>query len=87
VFIQSRGDEILPYSAYEKSKKTCIVLDSKSRRCREYVRRSFPRYDVSGVPARSLVVLIKKEEKLKSEKELVFKAAAEYIACVNCLSK
>ncbi len=67
MFINSRKLEILPYSACKKLKKTCIVLDSKSRRCRECVRRSFARCDISSVPTGSLAILIKEEEKLKLE--------------------
>jgi hypothetical protein len=49
---------MLPYSACEKSKKTCVVLDSKSRRYRECVRRGFSRYDVSSVLVKSLDMLM-----------------------------
>ncbi len=76
---------MLPCSACKKSKKTCVVLDSKSRRCRECVRRGFARYDVSSVLARSLATLIKKEEKLKLEQEAAFRLAIKSIARVDRL--
>ncbi len=78
---------MLPYSAYVKSKVACVVLDSKSRRCREYVRRSFSRCDMSSIPARSLNALIKEEEKLKLEREAAFKVAVESMARVDRLQK
>jgi hypothetical protein len=49
---------MLPYSAYKKLKKTCVVLNSKSYYYREYIRRSFSYYNVSSVPTKSLNVLI-----------------------------
>ncbi len=76
---------MLPYSACEKLKKTCVILDSKSRRCRECVRRGFARYDVSSVLAESLAILIKKEEKLKLEQEAAFCLAVKSIARVDRL--
>ncbi len=76
---------MLPYSTCEKSKKTYIILDSKSRRCREYVRRSFACCDVSGVPAGSLAILIKEEEKLKLEREAAFCLAVKSMAWVDRL--
>ncbi len=85
VFINSRRLEILPYSACEKLKKTCVVLDLKSRRYRECVRRSFARCDVSSVPARSLTILIKEEEKLKLEQEAAFCSAIKSMARVDRL--
>ncbi len=84
-FINSRGLEILPYSACKKLKKTCVVLDSKSRRCGEYVRRGFARCDVSSVPAESLAILIKEEEKLKLEREAAFCLAIKSMAWVDRL--
>ncbi len=64
--IYKKGKEILPCSAYIKSSKSksCKVLANKSKRYREYIRRSLPRYDVSGVPASNLSRLIKKDERL-----------------------
>jgi hypothetical protein len=76
---------MLPCSAYTKLKVACVVLDSKSRRYREYIRRSFSRCDISGIPARSLNTLIKEEEKLKLEREAAFKVTVESIARVNRL--
>jgi hypothetical protein len=76
---------MLPCSACEKSKKSCVVLNSKSRRCRECVRRGFSCYDVSGVPARSLDALIREEEKLKLEREAAFRSAVESMARVDRL--
>ncbi len=76
---------MLPYSACKKSKKTCIILDSKSHRCGECVRRGFARYDVSGVPAGSLAILIKEEEKLKLEREAAFRLAVKSMARVDRL--
>ncbi len=67
MFINSRGLEILSYSTYKKLKKTYVILDLKSRRYKEYVRRSFACYDMSSIPTRSLAILIKEEEKLKLE--------------------
>ncbi len=78
---------MLPCSAYTKSKVACVVLDSKSRRYREYIRRGFSRCDVSSIPARSLNTLIKEEEKLKLEREAAFKVAVESITRVNRLQK
>ncbi len=76
---------MLPCSAYKKLKKTCVVLNSKSRRCREYICRGFSRCDVSGIPARSLNILIKEEEKLKIEREAAFWSAVKSIARVDQL--
>ncbi len=85
MFINSRRLEILPYSTCKKLKKTCVILDSKSRRYREYVRRGFARCDVSSVSTRSLAILIKKEEKLKLEREAAFCLAIKSIARVDRL--
>jgi hypothetical protein len=49
---------MLPYSAYKKLKKSCVVLNSKSCCYRECIRRSFSYYNVSSVPTRSLNTLI-----------------------------
>jgi hypothetical protein len=76
---------MLPYSACEKSKKACVVLDSKSRRCRECVRRGFSRYNVSSVPAKSLNTLMQEEEKLKLEREAAFRSVIKSMARVNRL--
>ncbi len=76
---------MLPCSAYTKSKVACVILDSKSRRYREYIRRSFSRYNISSIPAKSLNTLIKEEEKLKLEREAAFKVAVESIARINRL--
>ncbi len=76
---------MLPCSACAKSKVACVVLDSKSRRCRECVRRGFSRCDVSSIPARSLNILIKEEEKLKLEREAAFRSAVKSIARVDRL--
>ncbi len=76
---------MLPCSAYKKLKKTCVVLNSKSRRCRECVCRSFSCCDISGIPAKSLNILIKEEEKLKLEREAAFYSAIKSIARVNRL--
>jgi hypothetical protein len=38
---------------------------------------------MSNIPARSLNILIKEEEKLKLEREAAFKVTVESIACVN----
>ncbi len=78
---------MLPCSACTKLKVAYVVLDLKSRRCREYIRRGFSRCNVSGIPARSLNALIKEEEKLKLEREAAFKVAVESIARVNRLQK
>ncbi len=86
-FINSRGTEMLPCSACAKSKVACVVLDSKSRRCGECVRRGFSRCDVSGIPAGSLDALMKEEEKLKLEREAAFKVAVESMARVDRLQK
>ncbi len=85
MFINSRRLEILPYNTCKKLKKTCIILDSKSRRCREYVRRGFARYNMSSIPTRSLAMLIKEEEKLKLEREAAFCLAVKSIARVDRL--
>jgi hypothetical protein len=74
---------MLPCSAYTKSKVAYVVLDLKSHRCRECVRRGFSYYDVSSILVRSLNTLIKEEEKLKLEREAAFKVAVESIARVN----
>ncbi len=76
---------MLPYSTCKKLKKTCVVLDSKSRRYRECVCRGFACYDVSSVPAGSLVILIKEEEKLKLEREAAFCLAVKSMAWVDRL--
>ncbi len=76
---------MLPCSAYAKSKVAYIVLDSKSRRYREYIRRSFSCYNMSSIPARSFNTLIKEEEKLKLEREAAFKVTIESITRVNRL--
>ncbi len=59
-------------SAYVKAGKPELykVLQEKSKRCRECVRRGFARYDVSGVPARNLDKLIREDERLTAEREL-----------------
>ncbi len=64
--IYKKGKEILSCSAYIKSSKSKSykVLANKSKRCREYVRRSLPCYDVSGVPAGNLSRLIKEDKRL-----------------------
>ncbi len=85
MFINSRRLEILPYNACERLKKTCVILDSKSRRYRECVRRSFARYDMSSVSAGSLAILIKEEEKLKLEREAAFCLVIKSIARVDRL--
>ncbi len=85
MFINSRRLEILPCNTYKKLKKTYVVLDSKSRRYRECIRRSFARYDVSSIPARSLAILIKEEEKLKLEREAAFCLAIKSIARIDRL--
>ncbi len=74
---------MLPYSAYKKLKKSCVILNSKSRRYRECVCRSFSYYDVSSVPTRSLNTLIQEEEKLKLERKAVFCSVIKSIARVN----
>ncbi len=76
---------MLSYSAYKKLKKTCIVLNFKSRRCRECVRRGFSCYNMPGVPARSLNILIKEEEKLKLERKAAFRSTVKSIARVDRL--
>ncbi len=76
---------MLPYSSYEKLKKTCIILNSKSRCYKEYIRRSFACCDVFSVPTKSLAMLIKEEEKLKLEREAAFRSAIKSIARVNRL--
>ncbi len=78
---------MLPCSACAKSKVACVVLDSKSRRCRECIRCGFSCYDISSIPAKSLNTLIKEEEKLKLERETAFKVAVESIARINRLQK
>jgi hypothetical protein len=85
--IEKKGEEMLPCSAYIKAGKPelCKVLLEKSKRCRECVRKGFARYDVSSIPARSLAVLIKEEEKLKLEREAAFRSAIKSIARVNRL--
>ncbi len=85
MFINSRRLEILPYNTCKKLKKTCVVLDSKSHRYRECIRRGFAYYNVSGIPAKSLAILIKKEEKLKLEREAAFCLAIKSIARVDRL--
>ncbi len=64
--IYKKGKEILPCSACVKfsKSKSYKVLANKSKRCREYVRRGLPRYNVSGVPAGNLSRLIKEDERL-----------------------
>ncbi len=76
---------MLSYSFYKKLKKTCVILNSKSRRCRECVRRGFAYYDVSSVSAGSLAILIKEEEKLKLEREAAFCLVIKSIARVDRL--
>jgi hypothetical protein len=76
---------MLPCSTCKKLKKTYIILDSKSRRYRECVRRGFARCDVFSIPARSFAMLIKEEEKLKLEQEAAFCLAIKSIARVNRL--
>jgi hypothetical protein len=76
---------MLPYSTCKKLKKTCVVLDSKSHRCRECVRRGFARCDVSSILTGSLAILIKEEEKLKLEREAAFCLAVKSIARVDRL--
>jgi hypothetical protein len=51
------GKEIIPCSAYKSSYKEYKVLEGKSKKYREYIRRSLSGYDVSGIPARSLSAL------------------------------
>ncbi len=64
--IYKKGKEILPCSAYIKSgkSKSYKVLADKLKHYREYVRRSLPRCDVSGVPAGNLSCLIKEDKRL-----------------------
>ncbi len=64
--IYKKDKEILPCSAYVKSSKSKLykVLANKSKRYREYVRRSLPRCDVSRVPAGNLSRLIKEDKRL-----------------------
>ncbi len=76
---------MLPYSAYKKSKKPCIILNSKSCYYRECIRRSFSYYNVSGVLTRSLNTLIQEEEKLKLERKAVFYSTIKSIARVDQL--
>ncbi len=64
--IYKKGKEILPCSACVKSgkSKSYKVLANKSKRYREYVRRSLPRCDISGVLASNLSRLIKEDKRL-----------------------
>ncbi len=64
--IYKKGKEILPYSAYIKSSKSKSykVLANKLKRYREYVCRSLPCYNISGVPAGNLSCLIKEDKRL-----------------------
>jgi hypothetical protein len=76
---------MLSYSFYKKLKKTCVILNSKSRRYKEYIRRGFAYYDMSSVLAKSLTMLIKEKEKLKLEREAAFCSTIKSIARVNRL--
>jgi hypothetical protein len=63
---------MLPCSAYVKARKPKLykVLLEKSKRYRECVQRGFAYYDVSSIPARNLDKLIRKDERLTTEREL-----------------
>ncbi len=76
-------------SAYVKAGKPelCKVLQEKSKRCRECVRRGFARYNVSSIPAKNLDKLIREDERLTIERELALSQVIEVLACAERLKK
>ncbi len=70
--IEKKGKEILPYSACVKASKPKLykVLLKKSKQYREYIRRGFAYYDVSGVLIENLDKLIREDKRLNTEREL-----------------
>ncbi len=76
-------------STYVKAGKPELykVLQEKSKRCRECVRRGFARYNVSSVPAKNLDKLIREDERLTIERELALSQAIEALACTKRLKK
>ncbi len=63
---------MLPCSAYIKARKPELykVLPEKSKQYRECVQRGFARYNVSSILTRNLDKLIRKDERLTTEREL-----------------
>jgi hypothetical protein len=71
--IEKTGEEMLLCSAYVKAGKPKLykVLLEKSKQYRECIQRGFARYDVSSVPTKNLDKLIREDERLTIERELV----------------
>ncbi len=80
---------MLLYSACIKARKPKLykVLQEKSKRYRECVQRGFAYYDVSSVPTKNLDKLIRKDERLTTERELALSQAIEALARAKRLKK
>ncbi len=63
---------MLPCSAYVKARKPKLykVLLEKSKQYREYIQRGFAYYNMSSILTRNLDKLIRKDERLTTEREL-----------------
>ena len=72
----------MPCSNCVRYKRECVVLESKSQRCREYVCHG-SKYDALKASVKDLSNIRREEERLKFECDVAFKAAMAGLAKVR----
>ena len=84
--INSHGTITMPCSSCQKHGRVCVILNEKSQRCGECVRRG-AKCDVAGISPQSWEALHREEARLKFERDRAFEAAIEGLAWVCRLEK